>query len=84
MRRELKRFCEVGLLRKVRDGGKGKGSTARYEMDIDMLARLRRADIWPVLEAAALHDPLSDAGDDDEPGHAQDAGQEAQTHANGQ
>lgn len=79
VRRELKRFCEVGLLRKVRDGGKGKGSTARYEMDIDMLARLRRADIWPVLEAAALHDPLPDAGDDDEPGPARDAGQEAKT-----
>ncbi|MGF7053972.1 hypothetical protein GGC47_003160 [Bosea sp. OAE752] len=81
VRRELKRFCEVGLLRKVRDGGKGKGSTARYEMDIDMLARLRRADIWPVLEAAALHDPLPDTADDDEPGHAQDAGQEASSSA---
>lgn len=76
VRRELKRFCEIGLLRKVRDGGKGKGSTARYEMDIDMLARLRRPDMWPVLEAAALHDPLPETADDDDAGHAADAGQE--------
>lgn len=74
VRRELKRFCQVGLLRKVRDGGRGTGSTAAYEMDIDMLARLRRVDYWKVLEAAALHDPLP-GDDDDDDVHASDAGQ---------
>ncbi|WP_420104136.1 helix-turn-helix domain-containing protein [Bosea sp. (in: a-proteobacteria)] len=75
VRRELRRFCEVGLLRKVRDGGRGTGSTAAYEMDIDMLARLRRPDYWKVLEAAALHDPLPKGDDDDDEAHAQDAGE---------
>ncbi len=73
VRRELKRFCEVGLLRRVSDGGRGKGSTARYEMDIDMLSRLRRPGYWLVLEAAALHDPLPKAGEDDDEVHAPDA-----------
>lgn len=73
VRRELKRFCEVGLLRRVSDGGRGKGSTARYEMDIDMLSRLRRPDYWLVLEAAALHDPLPETAIEDDEGHTPDA-----------
>lgn len=77
VRRELKRFCEIGLLRKVRDGGRGAGSTARYEMDIELLARLRRAEMWPALEAAALHDPQPDSDAEGETGHAPDAGEAA-------
>lgn len=69
-RRTLREFCAVGLLRKVKDGGTGPRSTAHYEMDVDLLALLRRADTWPALEAASLHEPLSDSDDDDAPAHA--------------
>jgi hypothetical protein len=77
-RRVMQTFCKVGLLRKVRDGGSGAKSTNHYEMDVDMLARLRRPELWPALEAAALHDPISDSDDDDAPGHAPDAVSEPQ------
>jgi hypothetical protein len=77
VRRTLKDFGGVGLLRKVRDGGRGAGSTARYELDIDMLARLRRAEMWPALEAAAARDPLPDSDDDEASGHAPNASSEA-------
>lgn len=77
-RRTLKEFVAVGLLRKVRDGGSGRRSTNHYEMDVELLFRLRRPEFWPALEAAALHQPLPD-NDDDEgvdeaPRHAPDAG----------
>lgn len=73
-RRVMKTFCAVGLLRKVSDGGSGPGSTNHYEMDIDLLARLRRRELWPALEAAAIHEPLDDSEEDGEPGHARNAG----------
>jgi len=77
-RRTLKEFVAVGLLRKVREGGAGRRSTAHYEMDVDLLFRLRRPEFWPALEAAALHQPLPDNDDDGEPDeatrHAPDAG----------
>lgn len=72
-RRTLKEFCQVGLLRRVREGGAGPGSTAHYELDVDLLIRLKRDELWPALEAAAAREPLPDADDDDEPGHAQGA-----------
>lgn len=71
-RRILKEFCAVGLLRLVREGGNGVGSTNHYEMDIEMLARLRRPDMWPALEAAAMYQPVGDGEYDD----AADARQE--------
>lgn len=67
-RRVMQMFCRVGLLRKVRDGGAGAKSTNHYEMDIEMLARLRRPELWPALEAAALHQPLGDSDEDDDDG----------------
>lgn len=65
-RRVMQMFCKVGLLRKVRDGGSGAKSTNHYEMDIEMLARLRRPEMWPALEAAALHQPMGDSDEDEE------------------
>lgn len=65
-RRVMQSFCRVGLLRKVKDGGSGAKSTNHYEMDIDMLARLRRPELWPALEAAAQHQPLGDTDDDED------------------
>ena len=80
-RRTLKEFVAVGLLRKVREGGNGRRSTAHYEMDVELLFRLRRPEFWPALEAAALHQPLPDnddhAADDEAPRHAPDAGEGA-------
>lgn len=81
-RRTLKEFVAVGLLRRVREGGSGRRSTNHYEMDVELLFRLRRPEFWPALEAAALHQPLpgSDADLDDEEdgapasGHARGAG----------
>lgn len=77
-RRTLKEFVAVGLLRKVRDGGSGRRSTNHYEMDVELLFRLRRPEFWPALEAAALHQPLPDNDDDEAadeaPRHAPDAG----------
>lgn len=64
-RRTLKEFVAVGLLRKVRDGGSGRRSTNHYEMDVELLFRLRRPEFWPALEAAALHQPLPDNDDDE-------------------
>lgn len=69
-RRTLREFCQVGLLRRVREGGSGPGSTAHYEMDVELLVRLKRDEVWPALEAAALHQPLPDSDEEDEPGHA--------------
>lgn len=65
-RRVMQSFVRVGLLRMVKEGGSGAKSTNHYEMDIDLLARLRRPEMWPALEAAAVNDPLpdSDEGDD--------------------
>ncbi|SEG59010.1 helix-turn-helix domain-containing protein [Bosea lathyri] len=73
-RRTLKEFVAVGLLRMVREGGAGRRSTNHYEMDVDLLFRLRRPEFWPALEAAALHDPLPDNDDEDDSSHAQGAG----------
>lgn len=84
-RRTLKEFVAVGLLRKVREGGGGRRSTNHYEMDVELLFRLRRPEFWPALEAAALHQPLPD-NDDEEgedgaaeatPRHAPGAGESA-------
>lgn len=80
-RRTLKEFVAVGLLRKIRDGGVGRKSTNHYEMDVELLFRLRRPEFWPALEAAALHQPLPDNDDDDDSGHAQDAGNGAEMAA---
>lgn len=76
-RRTLKEFCRVGLLRRVREGGNGPKSTAHYELDVEMLLSLRRPEMWPALEAASLHEPLSDGDDDADAEHAADASQAA-------
>lgn len=65
-RRVMQSFVRVGLLRLVREGGAGARSTNHYEMDVDMLARLRRRELWPALEAAAEHQPLGDSDDDED------------------
>jgi hypothetical protein len=78
VQRVVAEFCRIGLLRRVRDGGRGRDTASLYEMDLDMLARLRRAEMYPALIAAARFEPLGeDDGDEngpDEPeSHAPDA-----------
>jgi hypothetical protein len=73
VQRVIGEFCRIGLLHRVRDGGQGRGSTAHYEMDIDLLARLRRAELYPALMAAAHADPLPDDEGEQGEGHAPDA-----------
>lgn len=65
-RRVMQSFVRVGLLRLVKEGGSGAKSTNHYEMDIDLLARLRRRELWPALEAAAEHQPLGDTDEDED------------------
>lgn len=72
-RRTLKEFCRVGLLRRVREGGNGPRSTAQYELDVELLLSLRRPETWPALEAASLHEPLSDGDDEADADHVSDA-----------
>lgn len=75
-RRVMQSFVRVGLLRLVKEGGSGAKSTNHYEMDVDLLARLRRPEYWPALEAASVHQPLSDSDEDDGAAHASDAGRD--------
>lgn len=75
-RRVMQSFVRVGLLRLVKEGGSGAKSTNHYEMDIDLLARLRRPEYWPALEAASVHQPLPDSDEDDDANHASDAGRD--------
>jgi hypothetical protein len=51
VQRVLKRYCNVGLLQRVKDGG-GRGAPASYELNIDVLARLAR-DGWTATFGAA-------------------------------
>lgn len=81
VQRVIGEFCRIGLLRRVRDGGQGRGSTAHYEMDIDMLARLRRPDYYEALLAAAHADPLADDEVEDAESHAPNACTEGQSAA---
>lgn len=75
-RRVMQSFVRVGLLRLVKEGGSGAKSTNHYEMDVDLLARLRRPEYWPALEAASVHQPLPDSDEGDDTNHASDAGRE--------
>ncbi len=51
VQRVLKRYCNVGLLQRVKEGG-GRGAPASYELNIDVLARLAR-DGWAATFGAA-------------------------------
>lgn len=82
-RRVMQSFVRVGLLRMVKEGGSGAKSTNHYEMDVDLLARLRRRELWPALEAAAEHQPLGDSDEDEDGAPASKAGsQEPATDQN--
>lgn len=45
VQREIRAFVEIGLLRMVREGGKGRRSTNEYAMNLDVLAAIAK-DGW--------------------------------------
>lgn len=63
--RHIALFCSVGLLRRVREGGHGRGSTSHYEMSIEVLRRIA-AKGWAAVAGAA-------AAGDDAASHAETA-----------
>lgn len=77
--RVLRLFCAVGLLRIVREGGRGAGSTTCYEMDIDLLAQLRKPGVFAGLQARCALAANDDGAPDGEPetgaGHDENAGE---------
>ena len=80
VQRELALFVRVGLLRVVQEGGKGRGSTREYALNVDLL-RLIEAEGWDAATAAGADAvgadaAVSDAADDaagDAPGGADTA-----------
>jgi hypothetical protein len=61
VQRHIALFCTVGLLRRVRAGGQGRGATSHYEMNLEVL-RLIAAKGW----AAVSGTVIAGANDDDE------------------
>lgn len=83
VQRHLALFCTVGLLRRVREGGAGRGSTTHYEMNIEVL-RLIAAKGWAAvagLRVAESDEPEEAEGEpatateDAAASHAENAGQ---------
>ena len=70
VQRTLRQFCAIGLLRVVREGGGGRGSATRYEMDVSLLERLRQLGMYEALVADSLNAPPAN---DDGSSHAADA-----------
>jgi len=62
VQRHIAMFCAVGLLRLVREGGQGRGSTSHYELDLTVLNKIVKNG-W----AAVAGTVVSGANDDDEP-----------------
>ena len=81
VQRVLGDFCEAGLLRCVREGGLGKGSTNQYEMDVAMLRRIAAKGWAEATGRAGGQDALADeeaecaddAACDDSRRHAENA-----------
>lgn len=86
VQRSLRQFCAIGLLRIVREGGKGQGSSTRYEMDVSLLERLRQPGHYDALVAESLRVPANEDEDGAgyAPGACDDASEEADSaHSKG-
>lgn len=73
VQRILRTFCDVGLLRKVREGGCGPGSTACYELSVERLALLATRG-WAAMEPFAKAGEAAREEGGDASRHASDAG----------
>ncbi len=78
VQRVIGEFRRIGLLRLVKEGGRGQDNPSLYEMDIELLVLLRRTDTWPALMAAAGHRSIDDR---DELSRQGGDGDEAESHA---
>jgi hypothetical protein len=58
VQREIKSFLDVGLIKLVREGGKGRRSTNEYAMDLDVLQEITRRG-WNSVADAAKGDTVS-------------------------
>jgi hypothetical protein len=58
VQRELQTFRDIGLLRLVKEGGKGPRSTNEYALDLDLLQRLGREG-WVAVVDGAKGDTMS-------------------------
>lgn len=62
VQRELQAFREIGLIRLVREGGKGPRSTNEYALDLDLLTRLGKEG-WAIVTAAGTVAEAENKGD---------------------
>lgn len=61
-KRVMAAFCAVGLLRVVKEGGRGPGSTRHYELSIDMLRRMA-VETWETIAGRHAQDACADEGE---------------------
>ncbi|WP_309086449.1 helix-turn-helix domain-containing protein [Chelativorans sp.] len=66
VQRELATFVSVGLLAVVREGGKGRGSTREYRLNVTMLREIEDAG-WSAVTAGAGPEPDEAKGDTQSP-----------------
>lgn len=60
VQRYLRKFCLIGLLRVVKEGGTGRKATTHYELDLGTFGALTRPGAWAGLEARAGNDLAAD------------------------
>ncbi len=70
-KRVMAAFCAVGLLRIVKEGGRGPGSTRHYELSIEMLRRMAM-ESWETIAGRHARDACHD--DDERPDSAPSKG----------
>lgn len=66
--RHLALFCAVGLLRKVKQGGEGRGATSHYELSLDVLRQLE-AKGWAYVAGQAAPANDDDSAEIDDASH---------------
>lgn len=62
VQREVKLFLEVGLIRLVREGGRGKGNTNEYALNLDLLWQIAKEG-WDKVAAAVTGEGQNAKGD---------------------
>ncbi|TIM07595.1 helix-turn-helix domain-containing protein [Mesorhizobium sp.] len=62
VQRELKAFLDIGLIRLVREGGKGPRSTNEYALDLDVLQLLGKGG-WALVASEKRPDAAAEKGD---------------------
>lgn len=62
VQRELKAFLDIGLIRLVREGGKGPRSTNEYALDLDVLQLLGKGG-WALVASEKRLDAAAEKGD---------------------